>query len=64
MDKTMLKKAYKNTTKGQTLKLVKMGMLIAVSIALVYLIHFPIVSAVPFLTYAPVDISILLERAP
>lgn len=50
----------KNTTKGQTLKLVKMGMLIAVSIALVYLIHFPIFPAVPFLEYDPADIPILI----
>ncbi len=41
-------------------KLVKMGMLIAISIALVYLIHFPIFPAVPFMEYDPADIPILL----
>lgn len=41
-------------------RLVKMGMLIAISIALVYLIHFPIFPAVPFMEYDPADIPILL----
>lgn len=49
-----------NVTKNRTLKLAKMGMLVAISIALVYLIHFPIFPAVPFLEYDPADIPILI----
>lgn len=44
----------------KTLKLVKMAMLVAVSIALVAIIHFPIFPAVPFLEYDPADIPILI----
>lgn len=43
-----------------TSKLVKMGMLVAISIALVYLIHVPIFPAVAFLEYDPADIPILI----
>lgn len=38
----------------------KMSMLVALAIAMVYLIHFPIFPAVPFLEYDPADISILI----
>ena len=38
----------------------KLGILCAVSIVLVYFIHFPIFPAVPFLEYDPADISILI----
>ena len=41
-------------------KLAVMAMLIAVSIVLVYLIHFPIFPAAPFLEYDPADIPILI----
>ena len=43
-----------------TLKVVKMGILVALSIVLVYLIHFPIFPAVAFLEYDPADIPILV----
>ncbi len=43
-----------------TMKLVKLGMLVAVSVVLVYFIHFPIFPVVPFLEYDPADISILI----
>ena len=46
--------------KMTTMKLAKMGMLIALSIVLVYLIHFPIFPMVPFLEYDPADIPILI----
>lgn len=45
---------------NSTLKLAKMGMLVAVSIVLVYFIHFPIFPAVAFLEYDPADIPILI----
>lgn len=41
-------------------KLTVMAMLVAVSIVLVYLIHFPIFPAAPFLEYDPADIPILI----
>lgn len=44
----------------QTLRLVKMGSLVAISVVLVYLIHFPIFPAVAFLEYDPADIPILI----
>lgn len=47
-------------TRRNTVKLAKMGMLVAISVVLVYLIHFPIFPAVPFLEYDPADISILI----
>lgn len=47
-------------TQKSTVKLAKMGMLVAISVVLVYLIHFPIFPAVPFLEYDPADISILI----
>ncbi len=44
----------------RTAKLVKMGAMVALSVALVYLIHFPIFPAVAFLEYDPADIPILV----
>ena len=43
-----------------TVRLAKMGMLVAIAVVLVYFIHFPIIPAVPFLEYDPADISILI----
>ena len=43
-------------TQVKTTKLAKMAMLVAVSIVLVALIHFPIFPAVAFLEYDPADI--------
>lgn len=43
-----------------TRKLTIMAMLVAISIVLVYLIHFPIFPAAPFLEYDPADIPILV----
>lgn len=48
--------SHENTT----IKLVKMGMLVAISITLVYMIHFPIFPAAAFLEYDPADIPILM----
>ena len=45
---------------NSTVRLAKMGMLVAVSIVLVYFIHFPIFPAVAFLEYDPADIPILI----
>ena len=47
-------------TQVKTTKLAKMAMLVAVSIVLVALIHFPIFPAVAFLEYDPADIPILI----
>lgn len=47
-------------TQAKTTKLAKMAMLVAVSIVLVALIHFPIFPAVAFLEYDPADIPILI----
>ena len=44
----------------QPARLAKMAMLVAISIVLVALIHFPIFPAVAFLEYDPADIPILL----
>ena len=41
-------------------KLAVMAMLVALSIVLVWLIHFPIFAVVPFLEYDPADIPILI----
>ena len=51
-----------NNMNGQssTVKLAKMGMLVAISIVLVYFIHFPLIPAVPFLEYDPADIPIMM----
>ena len=51
---------HKMTSREKTVRLAKMGMLVAISIVLVYFIHFPIFPAVPFLEYDPADISILI----
>lgn len=45
---------------SQTMRLVKLAMLVAISIVLVYLVRFPIFPAVAFLEYDPADISILI----
>lgn len=50
----------KLTSKEKTVRLAKMGMLVAISIVLVYFIHFPIFPAVAFLEYDPADIPILI----
>lgn len=48
------------STGRRTVKVVKMGVMVAISVALVYLIHFPIFPAVAFLEYDPADIPILI----
>lgn len=47
------------TQQNKTVKLAKMGMLVAISIILVQ-IHFPIFPAAPFLEYDPADIPIFI----
>ena len=49
-----------NNQKTQSVKIAKMAMLVAVSIVLVMIIHFPIFPAVAFLEYDPADIPILI----
>ena len=49
-----------HTSRNKTIRLAKMGMLVAISIVLVYFIHFPIFPAVAFLEYNPADIPILM----
>lgn len=44
----------------QIRKLAVMAMLVAISIVLVYVVHFPIFPAAPFLEYDPADIPILI----
>jgi riboflavin transporter FmnP len=44
----------------KTLQLAKMGVLAAISIILVLLIHLPIIPAAPFLEYDPADIPIFI----
>ena len=44
----------------QVRKLVVMSLLVAVSVVLIYAIHFPLVPAAPFLEYDPADIPILI----
>ncbi len=51
---------HKMTSREKTVRLAKMGMLVAISIVLVYFIPFPIFPAVAFLEYDPADISILI----
>lgn len=46
--------------KYKTRKLTVMAMLIAISVILVYLIHFPLIPGADFLEYDPADISILI----
>ncbi len=52
--------SQKMTSRQKTVRLAKMGMLVAISIVLVYFIHFPIFPAVAFLEYDPADIPILI----
>ncbi len=59
MEKTM-EKTEKTNVRKNTVKLAKMGLLVAISLVLVYLIHFPIFPAVSFLEYDPADISIIV----
>lgn len=47
-------------TQKKTVKLAKMGMLVAISVVLVTFIHIPIFPAVSFLEYDPADIPILM----
>ncbi len=42
------------------MKFVYLGMFAALSIVLVYLVHFPILPAAPFLEYDPADVPILI----
>jgi len=49
-----------NNVKDSTKKIAKLGVLAAISIVLVALIHFPIIPAANFLEYDPADIPILL----
>lgn len=44
-----------------TTNLAKLGLLGAISIALVYFIHFPIFPAAPYLVYDPADITLILS---
>ena len=44
----------------KTSDIVKLGILAAISVVLVYFIHFPIIPAVAFLEYDPADVPILL----
>ncbi len=43
-----------------TQKMVRASLLCAISVALAYFIHFPLIPAFPFLEYDPADISILI----
>ena len=45
--------------KNNTKRLVTISVLIALSVVLVYLVHFPIFPAAPFLEYDPADIPII-----
>lgn len=57
----MTEQTQQNMAAGsKTLKIVKMGVMVAISVALVYLIHFPVFPAVSFLEYDPADIPILI----
>lgn len=47
------------TMNSKTKRLVNMGVLIALSVVLVYLIRFPLFPAAPFLEYDPADIPII-----
>ncbi len=50
----------KSNSKKTIVRLAKLGILVAISIVLVYFVHFPIFPAVAFLEYDPADISILI----
>lgn len=43
-----------------TVRLAKMGMLVAIAVVLVYLIHFPILPMLPFMEYDPADVPIMI----
>ena len=45
---------------SRTKKMVTLAMMVAISVALVYVVHFPILPMVPFLEYDPADIPILI----
>ena len=49
-----------SNAKQNTRKLAVMAMLVAISVVLVYVIHFPIFPAAAFLEYDPADIPILI----
>lgn len=44
----------------QTRKLAVMALLVAISVLLIYIVHFPIIPSVAFLEYDPADIPILI----
>lgn len=44
----------------KTIRLAKMGMLVAISVVLAYFVHFPIIPGLSFLEYDPADISIFI----
>ncbi len=46
--------------KQKSVKLAKMAMLVAISIVLVMIVHFPLFPAVAFLEYDPADVPILI----
>jgi len=48
------------SAQNKTLKIAKVSMLVAISVVLVYLVHFPIFPPVPFLEYDPADIPIFI----
>jgi len=54
------KNNYSLNRQNNTIKLAKMGMLVAISVILVYLIHFPIFPAMAVLEYDPADIPIFI----
>lgn len=56
----MIQEDLKMDRSSQLRKLTTMGMMAAVSIILVYLIHFPIFPAASFLEYDPADIPIFI----
>jgi riboflavin transporter FmnP len=49
-----------SSVNNKTRRLTAMAMLVAVSVILIYAIHFPIFPAAPFLEYDPADIPILI----
>ena len=55
-----MEKTHEMHARINTRQLVMMAVLIALSIVLVYLVHFPIFPAAPFLEYDPADIPILI----
>lgn len=60
MEQVSKNKMSKTTNKMSTRTMVSLGMLGAISIVLVALIHFPLIPAAPFLEYDPADIPILI----